>query len=247
MKKIIFLFALFSLSLLMSCDKVKSPYSEISTNNGGDRKILIEDFTGHKCVNCPRAAETIKSLQQLRPGKIISIGVHVTNQFAAPGSGIYNIDFRTPTGNSLDSMFKVGALGLPSGMVNRILVNGIYRIEYPKWGEYAETMLNIPAEVYITINNSYDSVSRTVSSTIKSDFRKENTRVYKLTAYVIEDSIIHAQKDNLILPPSNDSNYVHQHVLRGSLNGPFGEVLTSAPVDSNSTFTRIYSRTLNAA
>ena len=254
MKKIIPIFLLFASLLFVSCDKIKGPYNEINvapvdtTAEVKQRKVLIEDFTGHRCPNCPRAAEAIKSLQQLRPGKVIAIGVHVTVQFAAPGSGIYFIDFRTPVGNSNDSLFQVSALGLPTGMVNRLRVNGIRRIEYSKWSQYADSLLNLPAQAFITIENSYNAASRTLTTTVKSDFLVDTLAGnYKLAVYLTEDSIVHAQKDNLIASPSNDSNYVHQHVLRGSINGTFGEALNTSPVNSSSTFTKTYTKVLNAA
>lgn len=254
MKKILLFCALVSSVLLVSCDKVKGPYNEIavatddtSTTEVRKRKILIEDFTGHRCPNCPRAAEALKSIQQFFPGRIIGMGVHVTNQFAAPASGIYFIDFRTPVGNSNDSLFGVSALGLPTGMVNRLRVNGIRRIEYTKWSEYADSLLDLPPAAYITIENAYNSSTRTVTSTVKTDFLTDTlSGTYKLAVYIIEDSIPHAQKDNLLPAPGNDSNYVHQHVLRGSVNGTFGELLNTTPVNSTSTFTKVYTKVLPA-
>jgi hypothetical protein len=253
MKKIFSLFIAIGLLFLLSCDKINAPYNDVdispvdTTSTTKLRKVLIEDFTGHRCVNCPRAAEAVKSIQLLRPGRIIAIGEHVTSQFAAPGSGIYNIDFRTPVGNSNDSLFKVSVLGLPSGMVNRLLVNGERRIEYTKWGQYADSLLNLPALAYITINTAFDQASRTLTCNLKSDFLADTlTGIYRLVAYLVEDSIVHAQKDNLIPSPSNDSNYVHQHVLRASINGTFGVALNSGPVNSSSTFTNNYTKVLNA-
>jgi len=230
----------------ISCDKIKGPYTEISPDTGGNRKILIEDFTGHRCVNCPRAAEAIKSIQQLRPGRVIAIGVHVTSQFAAPGSGIYNIDFRTAVGNSNDSLFEVSLLGLPTGMVNRLMVSGVRRIEYSNWSKYADSLLQLPAVAEIKIENIYTASSRIVTSTVKCDFLTAMSGSYKLAVYLVEDSIPHAQKDNLIPAPSNDSDYVHNHVLRTSLNSAFGELLNSGPVSAGGSFSKTYSRTLNA-
>ncbi len=256
MKSSILFFALLGSMALVSCDKVNGPYNEIEVSNPTDdttgpavklRKVLIEDFTGHRCPNCPRAAETIHSLQSLRPGRFIAMGVHVTNQFAAPGSGIYFIDFRTPVGNSNDSLFGVSALGLPTGMVNRLRVNGIRRIEYTKWGQYADSLISLPAVAYITIENAYAAATRTLTTTLKSDFLADTlSGNFKLAVYLLEDSIPHAQKDNLIPSPSNDSDYVHQHVLRGSINGTFGELLNTTPVTSSSTFTKTYTKVLPA-
>lgn len=247
MKKIIPFLALIFALLLMSCDKVEGPYTEVSTGSTGTRKILIEDFTGHLCPNCPRAAEAIKSLQLVRPGRVIAIGEHVTSIFASPGSGIYNIDFRTPIGNSNDSLFHVSDLGLPSGMVNRINRNGARRIEYSKWSEYADSLLNLPAEATITIENTYTPTNRIVITTVKCEFLKDLSSTYKLAVYLIEDSILHAQKDNQLPSPANDSDYVHQHVLRGAFNGAFGEILTSAIVSPGTNFTKTYARSLGAS
>jgi hypothetical protein len=247
MKKIIPFIALFFAVFIVGCDKVEGPYTEVSTGNNGDRKILIEDFTGHLCPNCPRAAETIKTLQQLRPGRVIAIGEHVTSIFAAPGSGIYNIDFRTAIGNSNDSLFHVSDLGLPSGMVNRISLNGTRRIEYAKWSEYADSLLNLPAEALITIENTYTATNRIVITTVKCDFLKDLNNTYKLAVYLIEDSILHAQKDNQIPSPANDSDYVHSHVLRGAFNGAFGEVLNAAAISVGNNFSKTYARALGAS
>ncbi|MBK9799591.1 MAG: Omp28 family outer membrane lipoprotein [Bacteroidetes bacterium] len=254
MKKIISLLSILVTLTFSACDKVKSPYNELevppvdtSTSATKVRKVLIEDYTGHRCPNCPRAAEQIKLLKQARPGRVVAIGVHVTNQFAAPGSGIYNIDFRTALGNSLDSTFKVSLLGLPTGMVNRKKVGAVYNIPYTQWGAYLDTFIQKPAEAYIKIENSYEAATRTVTATVTSEFLTSLSGNYKLSVYIIEDSIAHAQKDQLIPSPSNDSDYVHEHVLRGSLNSVFGEQLNTAPVNSTSSFTKTYSKVLSAA
>ena len=60
--------------LLVSCDKIETPnqkppavYNCISpltqivktnTTTSNFRKVLLEDYTGHTCPNCPRAAES---------------------------------------------------------------------------------------------------------------------------------------------------------------------------------------------
>lgn len=52
------------------------------------KRVLIEDFTGQRCVNCPNASEMIESLQeQYGAENVIAVGIHsgpfsktVTNQ-----------------------------------------------------------------------------------------------------------------------------------------------------------------------
>lgn len=44
------------------------------------RKVLIEDFTGQKCVNCPKATDEIHVLQETYgEDNIIAVGIHSCN------------------------------------------------------------------------------------------------------------------------------------------------------------------------
>src|SRR5258705_4328893 len=82
-----------ALVLFSSCDKVDPPYTQTNSVGGPNtsdtvfRKILIEDYTGFKCGNCPAAAAVLYG--QLRPlygEELISIGVHASpgNTFTEP-------------------------------------------------------------------------------------------------------------------------------------------------------------------
>ena len=251
MKKIVLLIHCFALFVFSSCDKVEAPYNEAAiipvdtTTSVKQRKILIEDFTGHTCPGCPRAAERIAQLQLLKPGRVIAIGEHVSEFFAAPEPGIYNIDFRTATGNANDSAFHMSDLGLPTGMVNRLFIAGSYRTEYASWASIADTLLQKPAEAFITITNTYDTTSRTLNTSVKSEFLTSLNSTFKLAVYITEDSIIAAQKDNLVPNPSDVLNYVHQHVLRTSVNGTFGETIASGAVANNFSVNKNYSKQIS--
>ncbi len=81
----------------MACDKVEAPYKEekeIKVN----RKVLLEDFTGHKCVNCPNAHDIAHDLQELYgEDNLIVIATHA-GFFSTPSSGDFAYDFRTEAG-----------------------------------------------------------------------------------------------------------------------------------------------------
>ena len=40
------------------------------------RKVLIEDFTGQRCINCPNAADKIEQLKEEYGTSIIAVGIH---------------------------------------------------------------------------------------------------------------------------------------------------------------------------
>src|SRR5688572_17264194 len=76
--------------LFSSCDDVDPPYTQTvsgPTSSGTTRKILIEDYTGFKCGNCPAAATTIyNTLLPVFGQDLITIGVHASpsNTFTEP-------------------------------------------------------------------------------------------------------------------------------------------------------------------
>ena len=62
---------------LHSCEKVEKPYLPFTPpppTSDTIRKILVEDYTGHTCLNCPRAAKVLHSLEsKLYPHQIIGL------------------------------------------------------------------------------------------------------------------------------------------------------------------------------
>ena len=118
MKKIL-LFALGITTLLSSCDVLEGPFDEkvtIDTTAGPKRKILLEDFTGHTCGNCPCAAYEAIRLDTTYKGRIIVVASHV-GFFAEPYTNgtKFRTDFRTPAGTEVNDYFQIDAQGLPQG------------------------------------------------------------------------------------------------------------------------------------
>ena len=48
---------------IISCDIEETPYvADYESYVNPDKKVLIEDFTGHLCPNCPGAAREMKAI-----------------------------------------------------------------------------------------------------------------------------------------------------------------------------------------
>ncbi len=232
MKKIFYTLLIISLALIFSCDEVKNPLKPASNQCGDDtqpvpiRKILVEDFTGHTCPNCPPAAEQMAFLKQKYCDYIVPVALHVS-VFATPNS-TYPEDFRTAEGTEIDQYFGVSAAGLPHGLVNRMPYNENPIIVYAEWAAAIEALLLSPPEMYLTINTSFNPVDSLVSISVRTDILKNVPDNLSLSVYLTQDSIIAPQKDirmNPVLIP----NFVHQHVLRAVINGTWGEQITDAP------------------
>jgi hypothetical protein len=245
--------------IIQSCDKIDPPYKE-STNipppvlNPQDQKILVEDYTGHTCGNCPKAARTAQGLKSIYGDRLVIMSVHAGYyaQLETNPDSSYSYDFRTPVGNDLDAPSAQGGFGIsnagnPNGMVNRKFYNGNRIAAYGSWGTHVQDIVdsNILANGSLVIENSYNSSSRELNTTVKSAIFNDLTKTYKLCVYLIEDSVKNWQKDyDPNFPPLNNPNYWHRDVLRASLNGTWGDLIS--PVGSGIAITNQYSITINS-
>lgn len=244
--KLILGFALLIISI-SACDVIDAPYRKsggvkppIDTTERIQR-ILLEDFTGHTCVNCPDAHRIAKGLQEKYPGQVIVIAEHVGESFAAP-TAEHPYDFRTPTGNTLGDFFKSSTAALPIGMVNRI-PRGTARLIYRfNWEEEVGKYVKNKAPMAVKITPSYDDTKKEISASVEVKYFADGSASQYLCVYILEDSIVSYQKAN----PSDFENYVHNHVLRGSLNGPWGTQLSSTEIKSGDIIKKDFSFTIPA-
>ena len=219
------------LVLFWSCDKVKPPYIEENSAVQSDKKVLIEDFTGHLCNNCPRAHRELEHLKEIYGEQVIAIGIHVGN-FAIPlTENYFGEDFRTETGNELNDFFGADAAGLPNGMVNMKKINGSYLLSYSDWGSAVASVLSQPQYIEINTTADFDTTTRKLDVTVNARVLKyfDAEDGLKICVYLTEDSIVGWQKDAENTGSEDVSDYVHRHVLRGSLNGTWGEAIDLDP------------------
>src|SRR5688572_14188145 len=142
-----FLFILIMLSavtgsvMISSCDKMDNhpylPYVEPPEPTGDTiRKVLLEDYTGHKCPNCPEAAYFIYNFQhKLYKKQVIAVAIHPTGSggLTSPGGAPYTSDYRTTLGDNYATTFKIPT-SLPMGTVNRKKkANGEYAFKAGQW------------------------------------------------------------------------------------------------------------------
>jgi Outer membrane protein Omp28 len=244
------LFASLILSFLfLGCDNIPNPYPEKNVNVGDTstcaspvfatltthtKHILIEDYTGHTCGNCPKAAKRLHLIDSTYPGRIIGLGIHV-GSFALPFPGYngspqtaYLNDYRTTTGDTYDAFFGASAQGLPQGMFNRKDYNATTKSHlkfYLNWITYTASIVNEPSVVDLQLHIDYDNATRKICCAVKDSFLTSVTGDYKLCLLLAQDSIIDWQ-DNIGV---NKADYVHRHVLRDAITptGAWGENLVT--------------------
>ena len=238
MKKIFSIFAIAALMLFaMGCDKIDinnthKPY----TPTGGNKTVLIKDFTGARCVNCPEAAEYAHELQhRLGADRIFILSVHAGN-LATPAGQFP--DFLTEEGtawyNNHDAnpLFTVDHVALTDG--NTLNVE---QIDTPVSDALAETQL-----FEVNINNTYDEATRRVNVENLFTPTGDGDGQYYATVCLVEDSIVGWQT----VPGGVDKEYVFRNVFRGTLNGADGELVSNGSFYAQDSFVKTCSIELDS-
>lgn len=207
-----------------------------------DRVALIEDFTGVKCPNCPNASREIANLSKKYPKNIVAIAYH-TNFLGDPitKDGYESkYDFRTADGETLET--EMGSyLGKPAVTLNRKLYNA--QQEYlltstAVFGNLENELRSIP-KVKISMDKSYDAVTRKLVVNITVSPQTSADGDFRLHACITEDKITDSQEDNTVYV----KDYEHNHVFRSMLSALAGDILGNSLVPGND-FHKTYEFTL---
>lgn len=249
MKKHLYILTLsFFIFSFISCDKIDNPIIPVNAcvdgcsaspteNYNFQKAVFIEEFTGITCNNCPLAAEEGKKLKADKPGQVVVLAIHASN-FAvpAPAEG-YDADFRTTAGTEYYDF--VAPFGVPSGTVDR-LDQGTQQFAkpYQLWETRIDDIIANSATADVGIlalpNIIADAGDTTICLEVKfkSMVDLSGVDVY-WTAYVTEGHIKAQQK----MPDlSKNKDYIHEHVLRTSFNGTFGNPIPDFDGSLNSTY-----------
>jgi len=231
------------------CDYVSSPIvdggGDPITGDGVTRKVLLEDFTGHRCNNCPGAAAIAQQLHDIYGEELILVGVHMTTTFAAPVSppntdGSYATDFRTEAGNAYET--SLGVSFLPNGSISRKVYNNSLLQGEAAWSSAIADIIGQPADLDIWFSElTYDGLLNTVTAEVKVAVLNPVVGDHNLTIYLIEDHVVDWQYNNdPSLPDPNVEEYDHRHVLRTTVSGTWGVPLVTGSAAAGDTITLSY-------
>lgn len=175
------------------------------------RNILIEDFTGQRCVNCPLATEEIENLQkQYGESAIVAVSIH-----SGPLGFYTNSRFTGLSTTTGDEYFGHWNLDYqPIGMIDRS-----EPMAYTSWAasirEHLEQKVSASIDIDCTVDENTGKADVHVGiSGIEGSFAG------KLQLWVVEDSITAFQ---MMPDGTRNDEYVHRHVFRSAVNGVWGE------------------------
>jgi hypothetical protein len=248
MKKLSIVFCLLCFVIFSSCDEINGPYEDYTNVPKGTRKVLLEDFTGHQCGNCPTAAREALKLDSIFEGRIILVGTHVSFFADTNKTGKFTYNFKTEAGNQLDVDYGIEAAGLPKGMVNRAKYNTQYLLNYGDWASVIAQQLAVVPDVHLAIENTYNETTRELNIDVDVEYMKRGRPNQRMVVYLLEDSIVNWQKDYALPDGQQDvSNYVHRHVLRKAITPTYGDVITNTESFIGKVTRKTFTTTLSPA
>ena len=125
----------------------------------GAKNVLIEDFTGQRCINCPLATNTISTLQaSFGHDRVIPVAIHGGDLTLAAPTGLANAIGNTYTAER-------GVSSKPKGEVDR---TG-QLLDQEKWGTTVLERIAMTAHVKLDVENiAFDADTRELSFSVNA-------------------------------------------------------------------------------
>ena len=211
------------------------------------KKVLIAEFSGVQCGNCPESSHVLDSLLATHPNTI-GVALHTyTSQDA-----MYF--------NAADTIGTSYAGGAPLAAIDRILWSGTsstnVAIYHTQWNNRITQQLATTPAVQVSLQPIWTASNRMISTSIQAKFLTQlNPADYRFNLYVVEDSVTgtgplydqvnlyNTQAGSPFFGLGNPIiGYVHRHTVRATLPYSWGQagVIPNSPVNGQT-----YSTTLN--
>lgn len=207
-----------ALGLMVACDEVSVNDRLIYVEPPQvSRAVLIEDYTGQYCVNCPRATEEIERLiEQYGDSIVIAVAIHSGPFGKSKGepSPLY-----TEVGDMYFNTWGMSAQ--PIGLIDRLF--GSTPFSYTDWAGGVNYEVAIEPPVGFLTDIDYDAETGDAAIEVQTIGLDSALVSGKLQVWLVEDSI-----DSFQLMPdgSREEHYNHMHVFRASVNDPWGDALS---------------------
>lgn len=212
---------------LSTATATDSPYTVSPVPAAQAHNVLVEDFSGQHCSNCPSAHRGAENAANASNGhvNIITYYYNISSQADPHPGSLY--DFRdTVAASRVDVQYYNGVSDLPHGGIDRMPnSSGSLAIDYTTWPGVISGRLPAVDSVNLTVTSSWDAVTQ--KATIKATvvYLYPNTFTQNLSVVIVEDSMVDKQSDGIHV----DDNYLFLGVFRAMVtNIPAGDPILPA-------------------
>lgn len=188
-----------------------------------NRKVVLEEFTGINCGNCPDGHRRANALRDAHPGEVFLINIH-QGSYAYPAE----IDLRTNYGDALAS--QAGINSYPNATINRHSFNGSIAVaDRTAWTSLSEGLLSTEAYANIAAKATVDWQTREMQVTVQVYYTGNSpASTNYLNVALLQDYIYGPQAGmNANMEQVDGNQYVHMHALRDLITGQWGEEITT--------------------
>ena len=189
-----------------SCDNIDEAHRYIEEEAVEvARNVLLEEFTGQMCTNCPDGHRILQSLEEQYGENLIVVSIHAGNLSIPAPAGL-----KLSEGDEYAKYWDIYAY--PTAIVDR--TSG--KLDYTQFADAVRKEIGktTTLEMNLEVQLSDDKQNLEVFTTLVSPTPLNGT----LQLWVVEDNITGVQIDNGKTIP----DYVHNNVFRGCVNELWG-------------------------
>lgn len=193
---------------MTSCDKVSEPDRFIPAEIVPQRAILVEEYTGQRCTNCPKGHKAIQEITAQLGDSVVSVGIHASDLAINPPLGL-----KTTIG---EEYYKAaGSPPMPTAVINLQTAP----LQVAEWGSSIDRLIMTPTPFTVRAESAVDGDNLDIKVAISSgeDYKG------KLMVWICENNIVREQLDG----ETRIMDYVHNHVFRAAVT----EDIWGDPVD----------------
>lgn len=223
------------------------PYPNFSASTDPDRVVILEDYTGHKCGNCPAAADEAKSIEDNNPNRVVVVSIHAGqggvssfqkwNKEGEGGYPKYSTNFTTESGLDYAIEIDGGCPVNPIGMVSR-LSNGASNslwLSFSTWQQATEDLLQqneVSVDLQLEVN--YYPGTKGLFVHTFAQTMDEIQSPHSVVLMLIDKKIVDWQKDYTLVDP-DIPDYEHHNVHLVNINGTYGQEVFEANTAADET------------
>lgn len=206
---------------LAACDTIPADdrYIEVEAVKV-ERTVLLEDFTGQNCVNCPAAHKIIEALEEQYGNNFIAVSIHA-GPFGIAADNKRYTGLMQEEGQIYNDRY--GIVDYPQGVLDgRLPV-----LNADQWAAAVYDEIAVKTPVSIELDPVLDPASDLigVACSVSSSEAVEGS----LVVWIVESGIVARQED---VNEGRIPDYVHNNVFRACVNGIDGAAMAAGPSGS---------------
>lgn len=188
------------------------------------RTVLLEDFTGQGCSNCPAAHRKIEELERQYGDRLVAVSIHA-GTFGVPADNKRYTGLMQPEGQVFNDRYGISEY--PQGVVD-----GRGPMNSDQWATAVYDAVEQTTPLTISLSAALDGTEIAIDCEVESTAALSGN----LSLWVIESGIIARQEDE---ERGRIPDYPHNNVFRACANGIDGQGLSLNPGEPRAVTCRV--------